>query len=167
MDLEISLPLSQVPATCPSPEPNKSGTLSLHPSSLGSILILSSYLRLDLPSGPFPSGFQPAPCVHLCSSRYVLHAPPMSFFPIWSPEKWWVTSTDHYAPHYVVFSTPLLPRSSYVQIISSTPYCQTPSTCVQTNLQPASGYHTTPAKPQRNTNTHRTRAIQPMKELNK
>jgi len=30
-------------------------------------------------------------------------------------------------------------------------------------LQPASGYHTTSAKPQRNTNTHRTRAIQPMK----
>jgi hypothetical protein len=30
-------------------------------------------------------------------------------------------------------------------------------------LQPASGYHTTPAKPQHNTNTHRTRAIQPMK----
>ena len=30
-------------------------------------------------------------------------------------------------------------------------------------LQPASGYHTTAAKPHRNTNTHRTRAIQPMK----
>jgi len=30
-------------------------------------------------------------------------------------------------------------------------------------LQPAYGYHTTPAKPHRNTNTHRTRAIQPMK----
>jgi len=29
--------------------------------------------------------------------------------------------------------------------------------------QPASGYHTLPAKPQRNTNTHRTRAIKPMK----
>ena len=29
--------------------------------------------------------------------------------------------------------------------------------------QPAYGYYTTPAKPQRNTNTHRTRAIQPMK----
>ena len=28
-------------------------------------------------------------------------------------------------------------------------------------LQPASGYHTIPAKPQRNTNTHRTRAINP------
>jgi hypothetical protein len=34
-------------------------------------------------------------------------------------------------------------------------------------LQPASGYHTTPDKPQRNTNTHRTTAIQPMKKLNK
>ena len=30
-------------------------------------------------------------------------------------------------------------------------------------LQPAYGYHTTPANPQRNTNTHRTRLIQPMK----
>jgi len=30
-------------------------------------------------------------------------------------------------------------------------------------LQPAYGHHTTPAKPQHNTNTHRTRAIQPMK----
>ena len=30
-------------------------------------------------------------------------------------------------------------------------------------LQPAYGYHTTTAKPQRNTNTHRARAIQPMK----
>jgi len=29
--------------------------------------------------------------------------------------------------------------------------------------QPAYGYHTTPGKPQRNTNIHRTRAIQPMK----
>jgi len=30
-------------------------------------------------------------------------------------------------------------------------------------LQPASVYHTTTTKPQRNTNTHRTRAIQPLK----
>ena len=29
--------------------------------------------------------------------------------------------------------------------------------------KPASGYHTTPVKPQRNTNAHRTRAIHPMK----
>ena len=30
-------------------------------------------------------------------------------------------------------------------------------------LKPASGYHTTPVEPHRNTNTYRTRAIQPMK----
>jgi hypothetical protein len=30
-------------------------------------------------------------------------------------------------------------------------------------LQPASGYHTTPAEPQSKTNTHRTTAIQHMK----
>jgi len=30
-------------------------------------------------------------------------------------------------------------------------------------LQPAHGYHTTPAEPHCNTNTHRTRTIQPMK----
>ena len=35
--------------------------------------------------------------------------------------------------------------------------------CVVLVPQPAYGYHTTTAKPQRNTNTHRTRAIQPMK----
>jgi len=29
--------------------------------------------------------------------------------------------------------------------------------------RPAHGYHTTTAKPQPNTNTHRTRSIQPMK----
>ena len=29
-------------------------------------------------------------------------------------------------------------------------------------MQPASGYHATPAEPQRNANTHHTRAIQPM-----
>jgi len=34
-------------------------------------------------------------------------------------------------------------------------------------IQPVYGYHTTTAKPQCNNNTHRTRAIQPMKQLNK
>jgi len=35
--------------------------------------------------------------------------------------------------------------------------------CIALVPQPAHGYHTTTAKPQRNTNTHRTRAIQTMK----
>jgi len=47
-------------------------------------------------------------------------------------------------------------------------YCSG-SMCVGVTLQAeavlhsASGYHSTTAKPQGNTNTHRTRAIQPMK----
>ena len=38
--------------------------------------------------------------------------------------------------------------------------CGVVSVC---RLKPAYGYHTTTAIPQRNSNTHRTRAIQPMK----
>ena len=38
---------------------------------------------------------------------YVLHALPNSFFLIWSPKWYLVSSTDHKAPRYVVFSTPL------------------------------------------------------------
>jgi hypothetical protein len=28
-------------------------------------------------------------------SSIVLHVPPISFFSIWSPEQYWVKSTDH------------------------------------------------------------------------
>ena len=52
MEPEGSLPHSQVPATCPYPEPYPP-----HPTSWRSILIISSHLRLALPSGLFPSGF--------------------------------------------------------------------------------------------------------------
>jgi hypothetical protein len=34
----------------------------------------------------------------------VLHAPPISIFSILSPARNWVRSTDHSAPHYVIFS---------------------------------------------------------------
>jgi len=56
MEPEGSLPHSQVPATCPYPEPTRSSSYPHH-TSWRSILILSSHLRLDLPSGLFPSGF--------------------------------------------------------------------------------------------------------------
>ena len=46
------------------------------------------------------------------SSPYVPHALPITFFSILSPEQYWVRSTDHWAPHYVVFFTLLLPRPS-------------------------------------------------------
>ena len=50
MEPEGSLAHSQQPATCPYPEPDRSNTCS-PPTFLRSILILSSHLRLDLPSG--------------------------------------------------------------------------------------------------------------------
>jgi hypothetical protein len=43
---------------------------------------------------------------------------PVSFYSNWSPEQRWVRRTDHEAPHYVVFSTPLSPlppRAKYSQ----------------------------------------------------
>jgi hypothetical protein len=45
-----------------------------------------------------------------------------------------VRSTDHEAPHYEVFSTPLLPRPSYTLIFSSTPDSQTPSAYVPPSM---------------------------------
>ena len=63
-------------------------------------------------SGYFPQVSPPKPCIQLSSPPYALHAPPISFFPILSPEKYWERSTDYLANRYVVFSTPLLPRPS-------------------------------------------------------
>ena len=42
-----------------------------------------------------PQVSPPKACVHLYSPPYVLHAPPIPFFSILSPEKYWVRSTDH------------------------------------------------------------------------
>jgi hypothetical protein len=55
MEPEGSLPHSQEPATCPYPEPAQSSSCP-YPTSWRSILILSSHLRLGLPSGRLPSG---------------------------------------------------------------------------------------------------------------
>ena len=52
-----SSPHSQEPTTCPYPEPDRSSPCPLHPTTLRSILILSSHLRLGLPSSLLPSGF--------------------------------------------------------------------------------------------------------------
>jgi hypothetical protein len=55
METDGSLPHSQEPATCPYPEPAQSSSCP-HPTSRRSILILSSHLRLVLPSCRLPSG---------------------------------------------------------------------------------------------------------------
>jgi len=110
-----------------------------HPTSRRSILILSSYLRLGLPGGLLPSGF-PTKTLYT-PLPYALHVPPISFFFILSPAPYWVRSTDYSAHHYVIFSIPLLPRPSYAQIFSSTPYSQTPSVYIPP-LTSATKFHT-------------------------
>ena len=127
MEPEGSLTYLQAPVACPYPQPDQSRPCPPpHPTSWRFMLILSSHLRLGLPGGLFPSNFSTKTLYTTPSPQYFLHAPPISFFSIWSPRQYWVRSTDHEAPHYVFFSTPLLPRPSWAQIIS-TPYSQTPS----------------------------------------
>ena len=55
MEPEGSSPHTQAPSTCPWARPIQSSYPN--PTSWRSILILSSHLRLGLPSGLFPSGF--------------------------------------------------------------------------------------------------------------
>jgi len=69
-------------------------SITPHPTSRRSILILSSHLRLGLPSGSFPQVSPPKPCMRLSSHPWALHAQPISFFSILSPEQYWVTSTE-------------------------------------------------------------------------
>ena len=57
MEHEGSLPHSQASATCPYPGPAQSSPHTHIPTSWRSILILSTHLRLGLPSGLFPSSF--------------------------------------------------------------------------------------------------------------
>jgi hypothetical protein len=55
----------------------------------------------------------------ICTSLpRVQHSPPISIFSIWSHEWGLVSSTDHKAPPYVVFSTPLSPRTLFSYTIT-------------------------------------------------
>jgi hypothetical protein len=79
---------------CPPPVPILSQLDPVHapnPTSWRSILILSFHLRLGLSSGFFPSGF---PTRILYTRLFsLIHVPPIKFFSILSPEKYWVRST--------------------------------------------------------------------------
>jgi hypothetical protein len=55
-----------------------------HPISLRTILILSTYLRLGLPCGLFPSGFRTNILHAVLFSTFVLHALPISSSWTWS-----------------------------------------------------------------------------------
>ena len=74
--------------------------------------MLSTHLRLGLPSSLFPSGFPTKTLYAPSPHPYAPHAQPISCFSILSPAQYWVSSTNHLAPSYAVSSIPPLPRPS-------------------------------------------------------
>jgi hypothetical protein len=79
MKPEGSLPCSEEPSTGAYSEPDRSSLY--HPTlSLRSILILSTDIRLGLPSGLFPSGFPPISYKH-SSSPHLCYMPCLSHPP--------------------------------------------------------------------------------------
>jgi hypothetical protein len=60
----------------------------------------------------------PKPCIHLSSPPYTVHGPPISFFSILSPERYWVRSADHSALHYVTSSTLQTVLSDFLNLVN-------------------------------------------------
>jgi len=112
MEPEGSLPPSQVPTTCSYPEAPQSSPYSHTPLPEDQSSYYTPIYTWVSQVVSFLQVSPPKPCISLSSQPYVLHAPPISVFLILSPEKHRVRSTDHYAPQYEVFFTPLLPRPS-------------------------------------------------------
>ena len=94
METDGLLPHLQEPGMCLYSEPDQSSSWPLS-FFWRSVLILSFPLRMGLPIGLFTSGFPTKTLYKPLLSLYMLHAPPISSFSIWSPEQYWVRNTDH------------------------------------------------------------------------
>ena len=66
-----------------------------HPTSWRSILIVPPIYTWVSQVVFFHHVSPPKPWIRLSYLPYALHAPPISFFSILSPEQYWVSSTDH------------------------------------------------------------------------
>jgi hypothetical protein len=85
MEPEGSSQHLQEPATCPYPEPNQSSPC---PTSqfLKTHFNIPAIYAWVFQVVSFPQFSPPKTCMHLSSPLYALHAPPISFFSIWSLE---------------------------------------------------------------------------------
>ena len=124
MKPEGSLPQSQMPATCPYPGPAR---YSPYPQTYiwkihHNINPIYTWVSLAV---SFPQISPPENRIQLSSQPYALHAPPISFFSILSPETYWLSSTDYSAPHYAAsplpsYLVPLTPNILLNTLFSNT-----------------------------------------------
>jgi hypothetical protein len=102
MEPEGSLPCSQEPSTGPYTEPDQSNPYHTIRSLLRSISLLSTHLRLGLPTGLFPSGFLTNILYAFLFVPLVLHVLAISSSFTWLFELYLEKSTSYEAPHYAV-----------------------------------------------------------------
>jgi len=94
MEPEGSLPHSQVPATCPYPEPARSSTYPHIPLPEDPSQYYPPIHAWVSPVVSFPDVSPPKPCTRLSPPSYVLHAQPISFFLILSVAPYWARSAN-------------------------------------------------------------------------